>query len=138
MFVTDTRYAAGMQQADLQTFYSELGTLVRRRRDALGHTQAELAANLRLSRASIANIETGRQKVLLHQLFQLAGALQLEVTDLLPQRLKASRTHRVDEALPFPEGLSTEQKVQLSRLLGTTTARVRLKLAKGKGVGSKT
>ncbi len=39
-----------------------------------------------LSRASIANIENGKQRVFLHQLLQFADALGVEVSTLVPMK----------------------------------------------------
>lgn len=47
-------------------------------------TQARLAETLGLSRASIANIELGRQKVFLHHVPQIASALGVELSELIP------------------------------------------------------
>src|SRR5712692_1672050 len=59
------------------SFYKALGDLIRRRRKILNLSQEKLAGRLGVSRASIANIETGRQKILVHQLLQLAATLNL-------------------------------------------------------------
>jgi len=65
--------------------YETLGRSVAARRKAIGKTQAEIAAQLTLSRASLANIERGNQKVLLHQIYHIAKALELrDITDLIP------------------------------------------------------
>jgi transcriptional regulator with XRE-family HTH domain len=71
--------------------YKLLGESVAARRKALSLTQADLARLVGLSRGSIANIEVGRQKMLIHQLYAVAAALQLEnAGQLLPmeQRLE--------------------------------------------------
>lgn len=47
-------------------------------------TQERLAARVGLSRTSIVNVEAGRQRVPLHQLYRIAGALGMEPADLLP------------------------------------------------------
>lgn len=47
-------------------------------------TQAELSGRIGLSRASVANIESGRQAVMLHQFLALASALSTPPLDLLP------------------------------------------------------
>lgn len=57
-------------------------------------TQADLSACIGLSRASVANIEGGRQAVLLHQFLALAEALTLPPMDLLPSG--QSPTNRPD------------------------------------------
>ncbi len=60
--------------ADME-LYRLLGQNVARLRNDSGRTQAEIAAQIGLTRASLANIETGRQKVLMHHVFRLANAL---------------------------------------------------------------
>lgn len=65
--------------------YRQLGLAAALKRKALGLTQAEVAAQVGLTRASLANIETGRQKVMLHQVYSLVSALKLNsVLDLVP------------------------------------------------------
>ena len=70
---------------DDMELYRALGQNVARLRKAKQLTQAEVAAAIGLTRASLANIETGRQKVLLHNVFMLANALGCaSILDLIP------------------------------------------------------
>jgi transcriptional regulator with XRE-family HTH domain len=55
--------------------YGTFGAQVRERRTAMGLTQLDLAARINLTRGSVANIEAGRQSVLLHQFMDIANAL---------------------------------------------------------------
>ncbi|QAY95264.1 XRE family transcriptional regulator [Methylovirgula ligni] len=67
------------------------GRAVAQRREELELTQADLAGLVGISRASVANIEKGRQNVLLHHVYDLATALEMpKVGDLLPARPKAA------------------------------------------------
>lgn len=70
-----------MDKTDL---YARLGRLVRQHRERLAMSQQVLANAIHLSRASVANIEAGRQHIPLHQLFRLARALKVDPTALLP------------------------------------------------------
>jgi len=99
-----------------QIIYSAVGERIRARRKTLGLTQVQLAPRLGMSRASLANIETGRQAVLIHQLYLVAEALGVLPTDLLP--LSAS-DHRHDNAtdLPLPDDLKPLQRRQIANLL---------------------
>ncbi|WP_398469817.1 helix-turn-helix transcriptional regulator [Tardiphaga sp.] len=65
--------------------YKAFGSAIATRRRALGLTQAQLASKVKVSRASIANIESGRQNILLHHVYALAAALEFtRVGELLP------------------------------------------------------
>lgn len=65
--------------------YKAFGRSVAARRRELDLTQAKLAARVGMSRASIANIESGRQNVLLHHVYSLASALAVaKLSDILP------------------------------------------------------
>lgn len=66
--------------------YEFLGKRIRKHRRDRGHTQEELAKLISLSRTSVTNIERGRQRLPLHQLLQVAEALDCELHDLLPRR----------------------------------------------------
>ena len=71
-----------MSEIDL---YRALGLALSARRRSVRVTQSELAASVGMTRASLANIEAGRQSVMLHQLYRLAEALGLQtILDLVP------------------------------------------------------
>jgi transcriptional regulator with XRE-family HTH domain len=65
---------------------AEFGAIVRRLRKARGMTQDELARKTCLSRVAIANLELGRQGILLNRIYGLAAALGVEPQCLLPHR----------------------------------------------------
>nr|WP_294566579.1 helix-turn-helix transcriptional regulator [uncultured Rhodopila sp.] len=69
--------------------YETFGEQVRERRDSLRMTQLQLSALIGLTRGSVANIEAGRQSVLLHQFLAIAAALQLTPEQLLPAHTEA-------------------------------------------------
>lgn len=96
-------------------FYKHIGAVIKARRKTLGLKQEALAGKLGISRGSLANVETGRQRVLVHQLYKFAAALQLAPTDLLPQpSTNNSRAERTE--LPLPNTLKPQQKKQIARL----------------------
>jgi transcriptional regulator with XRE-family HTH domain len=67
----------------VDALYAALGRRIAKLRKDRGLTQAGLAGLLGLTRASIANIERGRQKFLVHTVLQLVAALRVSPNDLL-------------------------------------------------------
>jgi transcriptional regulator with XRE-family HTH domain len=81
-FVKNFTNYESMRDSAQQTFYKALGARIREiRRGKLSQEQLAKAANL--SRTSIVNIESGRQKLLVHNLFQISKALKVLPTELL-------------------------------------------------------
>ncbi|WP_343894244.1 helix-turn-helix transcriptional regulator [Craurococcus roseus] len=103
-----------MQETATLAFYKAQGDLIRRKRRALRQTQEGLAALIGLSRATVANIETGRQQLLVHQLHQIARALDLPVEELL---LHDGGQPDAGRDLPLPSDLTPRQKSQIAGLL---------------------
>lgn len=61
-------------------------------------TQERLAELVSLTRTSITNVEKGRQKLLLHTLAEIAGALEVDLASLLPESGKDA-DKRLNDAL---------------------------------------
>jgi transcriptional regulator with XRE-family HTH domain len=78
--------------------YHALGRAIRERRQQQRMTQGELADLAGLSRASITNIELGRQSVLVDQLCRFAAVLGVSPADLL-QCAPPRREERLTEDL---------------------------------------
>ena len=96
--------------------YKYLGAAIKAQRRALGLTQQQLASHLGVSRASLANVETGRQRVLVHQLYELAEQLNVSVQDLLPESSEADALQALDDLL-FSENVTVSQRQQIATLL---------------------
>lgn len=103
---------------DPDRLYAEFGKLVRRHRQRLGLTQDQLAERVALARTSITNIERGRQKVLLHQLFHLAESMGVSPEAILPMS-RPEPSPRVDEKLP--RNLSGPEREWVQRVVATGT-----------------
>ena len=74
-----------MSMSDME-LYRRLGRAVAERRGELGITQNAVADKLGVSRASLANLENGRQRIMVHQLFALVDVLELKsILDLVPK-----------------------------------------------------
>jgi len=91
-----------------QFFYKTVGRKVRQEREKRGLTQEALGSLVSLTRASVTNIENGRQKILLHTLIGLAAALKVSASDLLPSP-ESNLISDIDEQ-QFPEDLSERER----------------------------
>nr|WP_249137748.1 helix-turn-helix transcriptional regulator [Bradyrhizobium tropiciagri] len=96
-----------------ESIYLEIGERIRVRRKANRLRQHELADRVGISRASLANMEVGRQKVLVHQLYAIAIALGLAPADLIPAPPALLRA----DDLPLPANLKPKEREQIARLL---------------------
>lgn len=71
---------------DRRLLYRLLGQRIQAARFATGKSQRALAEELGMSRASMVNIENGRQHTPLHVIWQIAERLDVEAQSLLPSR----------------------------------------------------
>ena len=96
--------------------YIDIGAIIRDRRKALRMTQEALSVKLGISRGALANIEAGRQNILVHQLYNYAAALGLSTTDLLPHQ-RRDPLPTGTERVPVPRNLNRSQAEQVARLI---------------------
>jgi transcriptional regulator with XRE-family HTH domain len=89
--------------------YEALGREIRARREASKLTQGELAHLVNLSRASVTNIELGRQSILVDQLYRFADALGVSPPELLSAEV--SRKTETEDVLP-PEVVAWINRVR--------------------------
>ena len=108
-------YTVAMEPQDI---YTEVGRSIRRYRRGMHRTQQQVAAQIGLSRASLANIESGHQWVRLHHLYAIAEVLDLDSPTVLMPPLKPAPQHTELSELPLPkEGLTDKQRLEVLRLL---------------------
>lgn len=69
----------------VEPFYAEFGRRIRVARLAAGLTQADLGERIGMTRASVANLEAGRQRSQVHLWVLLAATLGVEPVALLPE-----------------------------------------------------
>ena len=110
-----------MVMSDME-LYRRLGRAVAERRGELGFTQGDVAERIGLSRASLANLENGRQRIMVHQLFALVNALKLKsILDLVPDAWvtgEALPKIKVSGSTLSPRERSTVQGVLASAFAG--------------------
>lgn len=72
-----------MRNNNVEACYRLLGAKIEQTRTVLGWTQKELADKMNLTRASIANIEAGKQRILLHDVEKFCAAFNIQPKTLL-------------------------------------------------------
>lgn len=68
-----------------QSFWRSVGETIARQRETLGWTQEELGLAADLHRASVCNIEAGRQRTSVFRLRVLASVLGIPMAKLIPE-----------------------------------------------------
>lgn len=106
-----------------KAIYKAFGKAVAARRKTLELTQSDLASRIGVSRASVANIESGRQSVLLHHVYALASALECaKVADLLPAPTKTLNREDFDMFILSNEDVTPIGKSQIRDLIESALA----------------
>src|SRR3989338_9906101 len=80
-------------------FYRPVAEKIKQVRKAANLTQKMLAGTIGLTRAAVANIESGRQQILLHSLYSIADACHTDPFKLFPESDQPKKTGRNDEGL---------------------------------------
>lgn len=106
---------------DAKSFNERLGLLLQKLRAENRMTQDELAKRTGLSRASIANMETGRQAMSTYQAYLMATAFQLMSMDALFPTPEIGPTDMGTELRSHSE-LSETQRQQTKALIASSKA----------------
>jgi len=98
----------------IEPLYGELGRRIQQRRQEMGYSQERLASRLDppTTRASIGNIESGKQRVLVHTLIQLCSALEVPPGLLLSEGI-VSDGASASAAYPHAVTLELEKKLNI-------------------------
>ena len=96
-----------MQEAyELSVDYKDLGSRIKKKRESLGMSQAELAAQTDLSTQHISNVENARSKIGLDKLVTIANVLNSSADELLCGSMKVSRAVYSEEISDIIETFS--------------------------------
>lgn len=109
---------------DADLLYQAVGARIKRTRKRIKPrvSQESLATKLGVSRASIVNIEAGRQHPPLDLLWRIAEALETEVTMLIPSSADFSKQYSLSPEIEasideFADGNATTKRL-LSEFIG--------------------
>ena len=115
--------------ADSEALYRAIGKRVRdgRERSAQNFSQAKLAKQLGVSRASVVNIEAGRQHAPLDLLWRIAAALDMELVQLIPRRAElvmADSVVKLDDGMRKQIELEAKGNPELQKSLTNVVGRL--------------
>jgi len=105
-----------MELSNTKEFYAAAGARIREVRSK-AVTQEQLAKAVGLSRMSVANIEAGRQKLLLHHAILIAHALGMSLTELVAPLIPSSDCEIELKSAGDAEGFVRAALENLSRAL---------------------
>lgn len=115
------------KEANWVAYYKEMGQLIRAKREKGKKSQEQLSRYLGFeSRISIAHIESGKQKVNVHVLAQIASYLKVDIKDLLPDlenHRKGSEINPELEKSLNKEGITDEASEGLKDLILKVTSK---------------
>lgn|SRR5690554_4952776 len=87
-------------EIDDTALYRAIGERIKAHRIRIQVTQKQLAEEIGVERTSITNMESGLQKLPIHQLYRICHTLKVDLLDLLPslQEVQVSEMEEVDVA----------------------------------------
>jgi DNA-binding XRE family transcriptional regulator len=77
---------------DIDELYRHIGFKIREARENANLSQAALAKSLDMSRASIVNIEAGRQRAPVHVIWQIADKVGTKISQLIPNQSESKES----------------------------------------------
>ena len=103
-----------LKAAEQNEFYSKLGKKIRAIRVEQKIKQETLATHVGFTRISISNIETGRQKIQLHTLIELADYLKTPIQELIPsiELVKSELSSRIEKKISNTEVSNNSQAME--------------------------
>lgn len=99
--------------------YKLVGKRISERRREIGLIQEELAQRVGLSRASVANIERGEQKIQLHTLVDFSNALELDDVRMLFPEQNQDKESKVRVTATDP--ITSDQLVQIDEIVSAVS-----------------
>ena len=120
LLVDKARFSEHSKGMDAKTFNQQLGLLLQKLRAENRMTQDELAKRTGMSRASIANMETGRQAMSAYQAYLIATAFQLRNLNALFPAPEID-TEGADIKLSGSSELNDIQRQQVEALIARST-----------------
>lgn len=100
--------------------YKIIGSKIKQRREESKLTQEEIAKELNLSRASIANYESGKQRISVAELYNLAERFGIDIMDILPSLKVIKREVTPENKLDRATDIEKDAKAEIREFMKKT------------------
>lgn len=102
---------------DEKIIYDYIGKKIRYIRESTKINQELLASTLGLSRASIANYESGRQAISISDLYKLADFFKLEISEILPSVAEIKEKSSPKQLIEKASNLGDNEKEEIKSFI---------------------
>jgi transcriptional regulator with XRE-family HTH domain len=102
---------------DEDFLYKYIGKKIKHIRDNANLTQEELAKAINVSRASIANYESGNQSIYISDLYKIAAHLNMEIIDFLPHPKEVEARSHPERLLQEAKDLRVPEKKEIKEFI---------------------
>jgi transcriptional regulator with XRE-family HTH domain len=104
-----------LPERQIKYLYESLGATIKKLRKEKGYKQTYFAELLKISRASLVNIEHGRQRPPLHNLYEMSIVLNIHINDLLPILNNDKEIHKdIEKQIELESGGNLDIKEKLT------------------------
>jgi transcriptional regulator with XRE-family HTH domain len=106
-----------LQSTEQKAFYQKVGQSIRSIRQRKQIKQEILATHLGLNRVSISNIETGKQRIQLHTLVEIASFFKTPLDELVPMSdlIRSELDSRLEKKISSAEISNNSEAVEKVR-----------------------
>jgi len=102
---------------DEKLIYYHVGQNIKETRDAADKTQEELAQALGVSRASVANYESGKQAISLSDLYKIADYFNVDINKLIPNMDLIKEKSTPEKRLEKDTSLKRKEKNEIKSFI---------------------
>jgi transcriptional regulator with XRE-family HTH domain len=100
--------------------YKIIGSRLKEQREKAKATQEDIAIYLELSRASVANYESGKQRISVAELYRLSEYFDVEMNALLPSLKEMKTKFAPENILDEAKNLKEEEREELKEFIKKT------------------
>ncbi len=102
---------------DEDIIYSFIGNQIKKFREKANLTQDSLAKAIAVSRASLANYESGKQSIYISDLYKIADTLKIEIKEILPTVQEIKSKSLPEKILEEAENLTEKEKKEIKLII---------------------